>query len=68
VVVQRVQENEVAEAVRDQTVVAVAGGAALDSAFTGSRRDAGIFSLVALFSAKSLWTVGFSGGIRSGLD
>ena len=36
-VVQRAQENEVAGAVRDQTVVAVAGGAALDSAFTGSQ-------------------------------
>ena len=45
------QENEVAGAVRDQTVVAVAGGAA-NSASTGSRRSVGIFSLAALSSAE----------------
>ena len=58
-VVQSAQENEVAGAVRDQTVVAVAGGAALDSAFTGSRRDADMISLAALFSAKACGPWGF---------
>lgn len=52
------QSAKVAEAVRDCLVVAVAGGAALDNAFAGNRRDPGMILLVALFSARA---VGFGG-------
>lgn len=44
---QSAEEIEVAGAVRSQTVVAVAGGAALNNASTGNRRDVGMISMVA---------------------
>jgi len=57
-----VQENEVAGAVRDQTVVAVAGGAANSASNRQPTRCGHIFFGCPIFR-ESLWAVGFSGGI-----